>query len=941
MSETPSRTFYLIDGHAQIFRAYYAIRTPMSSPVTGEPTGAIFAFTNMLLKLFDQFRPEYVAVAIDMAGKTFRDEMYDQYKATRDPPPDDFHPQEHRIFQIIRLFGIPILGQEGVEADDIIATVARRVLDAPECRDVKIRIISKDKDLEQLLEDRITMFDIHKDTTIDVASLKRDKGITPDQVADVLALTGDKVDNIPGVNGIGPKTATKLIDEYGTIDAIFENLDKIKGKRHDNLEKARPHMDLVRQLVRLKDDVDIPFDFSKARAGTVDAAQLRNLFEELGFHRHRQDLDRLLRHPARKTEASAGAFPTGLFESAVLNDAVDEASDEELGCADDCDYRAVTTTKQLDELITILSQQKLISVDTETIGLGHSAALSGICLAWKSGAGVYVPVQSPETSKHLSKQQVLEKLRPVLENPDLPKCGHNLKYDALVLRHESVKLAGIRFDSMIGSHLANLPAHGLDQLALVLLKHAMIPISRLIGPRSLGARQKTMDQVELEQVVPYAAEDADMALRLTDHLRTMLREMGIRKLADEVEMPLVEVLAEMEHHGIKVDPEELGRQQKALTGRIEQLRQEIYDKAGEPFNIDSPKQLGQLLFKKFKLPVVKRTKTGPSTDMEVLETLAEMDELTPDRAAFPLLILEYRQLTKLVGTYLERLREKVLEGKTGRVHASFHQTGTATGRLSSNNPNLQNIPIRTETGRQIRKAFLAEAGHQLISADYSQIELRILAHLSEDPALLKAFHADQDIHAAVAGRVFNVATDEITPEQRHSAKTINFGIIYGVTAYGLARRIEGLDLEGAKTLIADYRKQFAGIDTFLHKCVAQALEHGFVSTMLGRRRRIPQITSTNANTRSLGERLAINMVVQGSAADLIKLAMVNLHRRIQHEDLPLKLLLQIHDELVLESPEADAEFCAAIVQEEMQGAMSLAVPLNVDVGIGPDWLTAK
>ncbi len=945
-------TLYIIDGHAQIFRAYFAIRGGMNSPVTGEPSHATFGVTGMLLKLLAQFRPRYVVMAIDVPGKTFRDELYDQYKATRPPMPDDLRQQEARIFEVTRLFGVPIFGVPGAEADDVIATIVQRVLSDPACDGIHIRVVSKDKDLEQLLGPRVTMFDIHTDTTTDATTLQADKGIAPEQVVDVLALIGDKVDNIPGVEGVGPKTAAQLIAQYGSIDGIYAHLDEIKGKRRENLEKARPFMAVSRQLVALKRDVAVDFDLAKAKVGGIDATALRRVFKELGFNRHLADLDRLLGESAPAAAAdkpkakSADTFPTGgLFDMGPAEPTRDRPASD-LATADGCDYTPVTTREQLQQLVADLRAAKIVSVDTETIGLGHRATLCGLSFAWKTGHGVYVPVRSPDPASHLDEATVLDALRPVLEDPAVPKTGHNLKYDILVLRAAGVEVRGVAFDSMIGSFLLGTPGHGLDHLALSLLKRETIPITALIGPNVRGTKQKTMDQVPLDLIARYAAEDADVALQLHDLIAPQLRVMGMAELADRIEMPLVEVLADMEWQGIRVDPDILMEQQKVLVKRIDELRDAIYVAVGAPFNIDSPKQLAEVLFGKLGLPVIKRTKTGPSTDSEVLEKLADLDvtdtlkPIDPAALTVPALIVEYRQFTKLVSTYLEALRQAIDAG-TKRVHATFHQTGAATGRLSSSGPNLQNIPIRTEVGRDVRRAFVAAPGSMLISADYSQIELRMLAHLSGDPALIDAFARDLDIHTAVAAEVFHVAPDQVTKAQRGHAKVINFGIIYGVTAYGLARRIEGLNVEGAKKLIADYRARFAGIDAFLARCVQQATDVGYVTTMLGRRRKIAQIESNNPQTRALGERLAINTVVQGSAADLIKLAMVNLHRRIRDERLPMKLLLQIHDELVCEAPAGDAQRCAAVVQHEMEHAQSLKVPLKTEVGVGLDWFSSK
>lgn len=955
MSE-PQKTLYLIDGHAQIFRAYFAIRGGMSSPVTGEPTHAVFAFAGMLLKLFEQFRPEYAAMVIDTPGKTFRDELYAEYKKNREPPPDDFAPQVERIFQMTRFFGIPIIGQTGAEADDIIATITHRVLRDPSYAEVNIRVVSKDKDLEQLLCDRVTMFDIHTDTTIDATMLKANKGITPQQVVHMLALMGDSVDNVPGVVGVGPKTAAALIQEFGSIDGIYANIDQIKGKRRENLEKARPFMPLAIQLVSLKYDLELPFQLSDAKLGPIDVGSLRQFFTQMGFRRHQADLEKLQTAPrdvvpqaAKATAARLGADDDGFADSLFgsMPDASPQAAtvvETGMATSTDCDYRAITTQSQLDELVRTLAGQKMISVDTETIGLGHRAKLCGISLAWKPRAGVYIPICSPDPASHLELPAVAAALHPVLGSPDIPKCGHNLKYDVLVLQNAGVTMRGVAFDSMIASFLLGLPGHGLDVLARTQLQHQNISIGSLIGPArsDTGRRrpQKTMDQVELEAITRYASEDADIALRLYELFAPKLKVMGLDRLAAEIEMPLVEVLAEMEHAGIRVDAAELDRQRERLSARIIELRDLIHERCGEPFNIDSPRQLAEILFTRLGLPVVKKTQTGPSTDIEVLEKLAELDGLDPQQAAIPALIVEYRQLTKLVSTYLLALRDSI-DPSTERVHATFHQTGAATGRLSSSGPNLQNIPIRTDEGRLIRKAFIAEPHDQLISADYSQIELRILAHLSRDPALIEAFERGTDIHSTVAAQVFNVNLADVTPTQRNHAKVINFGIIYGITPYGLSRRIEGLSVEAARELITNYRRRFAGIDAFLHQCVEQAERHGYVTTMFARRRAITQIGSRNPQMRALGERLAINSVVQGSAADLIKLAMVNLHRRIEREKLPLRILLQIHDELVCESPRQAATEMAEIVIAEMEQAMSLRVPLKVEAGIGADWYSAK
>ncbi len=930
-------TLYLIDGHAQIFRAYYAIRGGMRSPVTGESTHAVFGFAGMLLKLLSQFRPHYVVVAIDSPGKTFRDDLYDQYKGTRDAAPEDLIAQIPRVIEMTELFGIPVIGQVGLEADDIIATITQRVLDDPTCADLKIRIVSKDKDLEQLLGDRVTMFDIHTDTTIDAAALLANKGITPEQVIDVLALTGDTVDNVPGVEGIGPKTAAQLIQQFGSIDCILANLDQLKGKKRENLEKARGHLLLSRALVTLKRDADIPFSLEKARAQAICLPKLLPLFQQLGFNRYQDEARRL----AGEDDAPALAQPA-LFSDESDTAPRDEAAPavaSEPAASGGGEYRAITTRAELEALVETVRRQPIVSVDTETTGLGRDAQLCGLSLAWEPGHGVYVPTRSPHPEQHLDTATVLSIMGPMLADPRVPKCGHNLKFDALMLLRAGVPLRGVVFDSLLASVLMDptQAAHKLDHLALTHLNYRMVPITDLIGE---GDAQITIDAVPLGQVVPYAAEDADIALRLYHALSPRLEAMGIAALLRDIEAPLTVVLAEMETNGILCDPEELLRLGGELGQRIQELREEVKAVSGCDFHLDSTKQLAEVLFDKLGLASGKRTKTGLSTDIQVLEKLAAQEDRNDPRTSVPRLIIEYRHLAKLISTYLGNLRHAV-NGDTGRIHSTFHQLVTATGRLASHNPNLQNIPVRTEVGRQIRKAFLAPRGHRLICADYSQIELRLLAHLSQDAALLSAFEEGLDIHTAVAAQVFATPLEAVTREQRNKAKTINFGIIYGVTPFGLARRIEGMDVAGATALIADYKQRYVGIDRFLQQCVQQALEQGYVTTLTGRRRAIPEIHSSNGNTRSLGERLAINTVVQGSAADLIKAAMVNVQRRIDRERLPLKLLLQIHDELVFETPEAVAVKHAAIVCEEMERAMSLSVPLKAEAGIGGDWLAAK
>ncbi|MBI1371311.1 MAG: DNA polymerase I [Phycisphaera sp.] len=960
MGKSPAnegRTLYLIDGHAQIFRAYHAIRS-LSSPVTKEPTNATFGFVGMLIKLYRDCHPDYVAVTIDVSGdkETFRSELYPQYKANRSAPPEDLHPQTKRIVEICETWGIPVIGIEGVEADDVIATLVTRLRDEP---GLKIRIVSRDKDLEQLLGPNVEMYDIHKDETIDVAGLEEKKGIKPGQVIDVLALMGDNIDNVPGIPGVGPKTAAKLIHQYGSIDGLLENLDELKGKLKENLEANRDVLSLSRKLVTLQHDVPLDFTLESAEAHGPPVDRLGPMFKQLGFTRHLRDIEQMSGQTSGDSSGDGAArdsgggtasastptmpqIPGGLF--AHLDESIPETP--KYAKADHDNYTMIATAKQLDDLVKTIRKHAEsggnIAVDTETDQLNPMLAkLAGISMAWKTGEGVYVPIRSSTPDAHLDEAAVLAKLGPVLEDESIKKTGHNLKYDTIVLRNAGITLRGVDFDSIVASYLidATRSSHSLDNLALALLEHETISIKEIIGS---GKHQRSMASVPAESVVAYASEDADIALRFRELFEPKLKLMGLRELFDTLEMPLVAVLAELEFNGIAVDPAVLDEQKKLMDVRIGELHDEILAAAGSEFNPDSPKQLAEVLFTKLKCKSYKRGKTGPSTDSEVLAKIA--DEQDPPGATVAALVLEYRMLTKLRGTYLESLKDAI-NPRTGRIHASFNQVVTATGRLSSSDPNLQNIPIRTEIGRQIRKAFVAPPGHVLLGADYSQIELRLLAHLSGDKALTKAFESDMDIHRAVAAQVFGAAPDDVTPEQRGVAKMVNFGIVYGVTPYGLARRLPadtaGSSVDEAKRIIADYKRRYPKIDEFLSKCVAEADDKGYVETICKRRRNVPEIRSNNANMAAFGRRIAINTVVQGSAADLIKLAMVQLHRRIHDEQRPMKMLLQIHDELVFEVPQEHVEAEAKIVRETMEGAMKLSVPLKVDVSWGTNWFEAK
>ena len=1017
------KTLYLIDGHAQFFRAFHAIRTPMSSPVTKEPTNATFGFVGMMLKLFREYRPDYVVVAIDVSGdrETFRSEIYPEYKATRTEAPESFGPQVDRCVAVLKEIGVPVVFAEGFEADDVIATLATRVADAG----VAVRIVSKDKDLKQLLRGGtglrpvsagasdeasiaahsapsapIELFDIHTDLRIDPAHLMAEQGIRPDQVIDMLTLMGDTVDNVPGVEGVGPKTAAELIQKYGTLDNLIAHAAEIPGKRGEKLREAIPRLPLSKRLITLRHDVAVDMPLESAAVGRFDLAKLIPICKELGFNRYQDEVRTLLGQPAEaKAGVDAAPKPDAGVKSVAVADAPTAKSpsaggsrrkpatpppDDGAGTlfaaaasddpapvrrAESGEYRCVRTRQGLDAVIADIRRTGFVAVDTETTGLSPiSDKLCGVCLSTKAGTGVYVPVRSPEPGTHLDQAAVIAALKPLLEDPAIVKYGHNLKFDLLVLRAAGVELslAGAvgsgmtdprtgqwhgAFDSMVASYLidASRSSHSMDNLALALLNRTNISIKELIG---VGKTQRTFDKVSLEQATEYSAEDADVTVQLHDALAPQLEKMGLLPLFRDVEMPLVGVLADLEWNGIRVQPEELERQRKRLEAKIVGLAEEIQKASPRPFNPDSPRQLAEVLFNKpgddppgLGLKPGKKLKTGYSTDIEVLEKLAG-DPACP--SSVPALILEYRQLTKLVGTYLEALKEAI-NPQTGRIHASFHQTVAATGRLASSDPNLQNIPIRTEVGREIRRAFVPEPGHVLISADYSQIELRLLAHLSGDAGLKQAFERGEDIHTAVAAQIHAVPLTEVTKEQRSGAKMVNFGIVYGITAFGLARRL-GCSNSEAEEIISGYKQRFAGITTFLAECVDFAQRHGYVETILKRRRPIEGISSNNPSERALAERTSINSVVQGSAADLIKVAMVKIAPHLGRRDVPprpgaewgdVRMLLQIHDELVFECPEARAPEATAWIVQQMESAMSLSVALKVDASWGRDWFEGK
>jgi DNA polymerase-1 len=906
------KTFFLIDGHAQFFRAYYAPFPPLNSP-SGEPTKAVHVFTQMLLSILDEKKPEYLAVAMDHGDEsTVRRALYPEYKANRDRTPEDLPPQIERIVEILTAMGIPVWSVPGFEADDIIATTAKLL----ENEDIELRVVSRDKDLHQILSDRVRLWDPQTDTILDAGNLLAEKGYTPAQAVEIQTLTGDSTDNVPGIAGVGPKKAVDLIQRYGTADAVLANASELTPKMRENVLAAREILPLTRELVTLRRDVEFPFELGECEVSRFRRGAVRPILQSLGLRRLLEQLDK-------------GGPASG--EAPVETSAVEPGADSKRRPTN---YRLVATRAELDEFLTALRGVKSFAVDTETSSLSPiDSELVGMSFSWNSGEGWYLALRSSR-GETLDPTTAIEALRPILEDPDIEKCGQNIKFDLEVLRSAGVSVRGVTFDSMVASYLL-LPerrSHGMDALARDILHVETIPITDLIGT---GKNQSSMLDVELDRLTTYAAEDADITWRLRVDLEPRFTDPALTRLFHEVEMPLVEVLADMEFRGVSLDSAHLEAYSRVLRERIQELVEEIHAAAGRKFSIDSPKQLAEVLFDELAFPVIKRTKTSRSTDASVLETFAA-DSPHP----LPRLVLEYRELTKLEGTYVAPL-PSLVSAKTGRLHASFHQAVAATGRLSSSDPNLQNIPIRTEQGREIRKAFIAKDRHHvLITADYSQIELRILAHMSEDPALLEAFRTDQDVHTVVASQIFGVPLDKVTSEQRGRAKAVNFGIIYGQGAFGLSRSLRIPRAVAAK-FIEEYRTTYRGITDFVAKCIAQAETTGHATTLLGRRRPIPEIASQNRALRAQGERLAVNTVVQGTAADLIKVAMVNIHRRIRSDLQDLALLIQVHDELVFEAPRSRAAEYAKIVETEMANAITLSVPLRVDTAWGDNWLEGK
>jgi DNA polymerase-1 len=888
----------------------------LTSP-SGEPTKATYIFTSAILGLMKNKKPDMLVVAMDSKTPTFRNKMYSDYKAHRPPMPDDMPVQINRIEEIMSAMNIPILRVNGFEADDIIGTLAKKASK----EGIDVYICTKDKDILQLIDDHVFGYDIKTGEVTDEAWVKAEMKISPAQFIDVLALQGDASDNVPGVPDVGPKTALEWIQKFGSVDNLFAHADEIAGKRGDNLRKSKELVYLSKRLVTIDCNTPVDIDYDAFAVKPFDFARLTQIFNELGFARLLGQLGlSLTKQPAVETpQATTSPLLFGQTDSVKT-----------VGH----NYQLIDTQEKFESFFDELQKQKLFAIDTESTSISAMRAdLVGISVSWQPKTGFYIPIRSPMGAKHISLTIVREKIGPILADQTIKKVGQNIKYDILVLRNAGLLLKGVHFDTMVASYcldpLRN--SHSLDNMAFDFLNYTGMPISALIGK---GKNQISFDMVDTAAACEYSAEDADLTWQLYHYFDEQLeRQPQIKNLFYDVEMPLVSVLAEMEYNGVSLDTRILADMSEEITASINRLVDEIYQTAGIPFNIDSPKQLAEVLFGRLGLKSGRSGKTGLSTDAAVLEELAEEHPVVN-------LILEYRTLSKLKNTYVDKLGT-LINRRTDRVHASFNQTVTATGRLSSSDPNLQNIPIRTPLGSKIRSAFVPKNKTDcILSADYSQIELRLLAYFSKDKALREAFARDFDIHRFVASQIFNVPIEKVTPEMRSRCKAVNFGIIYGQGSIGLAHTT-GLTPAEAKKFIDDYFARYSSIRDFMDSVVEQATKTGYAETILGRRRKILNLTSPNPGKRAQARRLAVNTVIQGSAADLIKVAMVNIHRKIETEDLPVKMILQVHDELVFELPASEAENHAKWISREMTSAIKLDVPMKVDVTFGPSWLAEK
>ncbi|BAZ92769.1 DNA polymerase I [Thiohalobacter thiocyanaticus] len=890
----------LVDGSSYLYRAFHAL--PPLTNSRGEPTGAVYGVVNMLKRLLKDYQPEHVAVVFDARGKTFRDEMFEHYKANRPPMPEELAAQIEPLHALVRALGFPVLQVPGVEADDVIGTLARQA----DARGEPVLISTGDKDMAQLVEGGITLVNTMSNTTLDRAGVVEKFGVPPERIVDYLALVGDSSDNIPGVPKVGPKTAAKWLNEYGSLDALIEQAESVKGKVGESLRENLAQLDLSRQLATIRCDLELEQDVDALAMQPPDRAALKALYEQMEFRTWLKEI-------------------LGSDESA-------QASETAAPPAAEVDYETVLTQTQLDAWLKELEQADHFAFDTETTSLEYmQAEIVGLSFAVETHRAAYVPLAHDYAGapEQLDRDRVLKQFRKLLEDKAPKKIGHNLKYDMSVLANHGIELRGIAFDTMLESYVLDSTAsrHDMDSLALKYLAHKCTSYEEVAGK---GAKQLSFNEVPVEAAAPYAAEDADITLRLHQTLWPRLQqEKTLEGVFNDIDLPLVPVLSRMERNGVKVDRDMLATQSGELAQKMAEIEEAAFQEAGQPFNIGSPKQIQEILFDQQGLPVLAKTPKGaPSTAESVLAELALDYRL-------PRLILDYRSLSKLKSTYTDKLPERI-DARTGRVHTSYHQAVAATGRLSSTEPNLQNIPVRTESGRRIRQAFIAEQGYRILAADYSQIELRIMAHLSGDEGLLAAFAAGEDIHRATAAEVFGAQPDQVTSEQRRSAKAINFGLIYGMSAFGLAKQL-GIERGAAQEYVDLYFARYPGVKAYMDRTREQAHDQGYVETLFGRRLYLPEINARNHQRRTAAERTAINAPMQGTAADIIKLAMISTDAWIRSGGLDLRMVMQVHDELVFEVAAGDVEAAQAAIRERMQTAAELAIPLEVEVGVGANW----
>ena len=888
----------LVDGSSYLFRAYHAL--PPLANSRGEPTGAIVGVVNMLRKLFNDYQPKYMAVVFDAPGKTFRNDLYADYKANRPPAPEELVAQINMLHDIVEAMGLPLLMVEGVEADDVIGTLTRQAAQ----QGMTTLVSTGDKDMAQLVDGHVSLIDTMSNRYMDEAGVEEKFGVKPEQIIDYLALVGDASDNIPGVPKCGPKTAAKWLAQYGTLDELTRHADQIKGKIGESLRAALPQLPLSRQLTTIKTDVPLDLGPERLQQQQPDVEKLRELYQRI-------EANRLL---------------------AMLDDG--DSSEQPSAALQNQNYEIVLEKSDFEQWLKRLQQVDLFAFDTETTSLDYmQAELVGLSFCIEPGKAAYVPVAHsyPGAPRQLDRDWVLAQIKPLLEDPRQEKVGQNLKYDMSIVARYGIDMQGIRFDTMLESYVLDSTAtrHDMDSLARKYLNTETVSFTDIAGK---GAKQLTFDQIDLEQAGPYAAEDADITLRLHQALWPRLQQLdGLRRVYEEIEMPLVPVLSRMERTGVRIDANLLQQQSRELAEKLHALEQRAYEVAGHAFNLGSPKQIGHIFFEELGMEVVKKTPKGaPSTSEEVLQILADKGE------ELPAVILEHRGLAKLKNTYVDKLPE-MRDPETGRVHTSYHQAVAATGRLSSSDPNLQNIPVRTEEGRRIRKAFVAGPGFVMLAADYSQIELRIMAHLSGDEGLLRAFSEGLDIHRATAAEVFGAESPEVvTDEQRRSAKAINFGLIYGMSAFGLAKQL-GIGRQEAQEYVELYFNRYPGVKEFMDRTREQAHEDGFVETLFGRRLYLPEINSRNGMRRAAAERTAINAPMQGTAADIIKRAMIGMDAWLLKEQLPVRMVMQVHDELVFEVKTEEVQPIREAIRKIMEDAAELKVPLVVDVGIGDNW----